>query len=655
MLNLAKFNSDQGTFSNGVPCPRKTLYAKERFTHANPERMGSLIEKPSKEELLRTKDVRWDLSVLYSGIDDPAMEADIVRLIASAGSFKSAYKGNLASRLGDALTAYMEIHEIQHDVMVYLFLRSSLDQNDEAVKTKQASVQERLTAPLTEGLTFFTHELVALSDEDIARQAETSDIVAKHLPWIEHARVFKPHLLSEPVEEALSKRDMFGPDAWATFFDEVEADLRFIYEGKTLTLTEILHAMTEERDGDRRAAMLEIVHKGLSGPFLKYSAQTLNMVVRAKAREDVERGYKHPMESRNKGSKIPDQVVGALHEAVTEAAAPLAQRFYRLKAVHLGVPKLRWSDRNADIPFVMDAKIPFDEGMATVLAAYRSFSPTLGDIVERQLMEKRIDAPVYPGRGSGAYNYSFTSKRLGRPVSFTFLNYLGSARDVMTLAHELGHGAHGILAGESAGTLMQHAPMAYAETASVFGEMTTFTFLRKELEASSDKKALLGFIMGKIDDMLNTAVRQIGFSNFERRVHGAGRRLSPDELGAIWMETLQELYGKHGDVFTYEHVEHLWAYVSHFHRPFYVYAYAFGELLTQSLYAKRDALGDRFEPLYLDMLRSGDRHDVVSLMAPFGFDPTTKEFWRAGIEVSLGTLVEEAERLSAELGISPRT
>lgn len=605
-------------------------------------------------EALRTKDVRWDLSPLYAGIDDPAMESDIVRLISMAGDFKAAFKGNLGSKLADALAAFMEINDLQHDIMVYLFLRSSLDQNDEVVKTKQTSVQERLTAPLAEGLTFFDHEIVALSEEDIARQEAASELLRKHRPWIDHVRIFKPHLLPEQVEEALHKRGMFGPDSWATFFDEVEADLRFSFDGKAQTLTEILHAMTEERDGDRRAAMLKVVHEGLKGPFVKYAAQTLNMVVRGKAREDAERGYKHPMEARNKGSKIPDKVVEALHTAVTETAAPLAQRFYRLKAAHLGVPKLRWSDRNADIPFATDVVIPFDEAMTTVLSAYRSFSPTLGSIVERQLAEKRIDAPVYPGRSSGAYNYSFTSKRLGKPVSFTFLNYLGSARDVMTLAHELGHGAHGLLAGEAVGTLMQHAPMAYAETASVFGEMTTFTFLRKRLEEAGDKKALLGFIMGKIDDMLNTAVRQIGFSNFERRVHGAGHRLSPEELDTAWLETAYELYGKPGEVFTYEHADHLWAYVGHFHRPFYVYAYAFGELLTQSLYAKQGALGDRFEPLYLDLLRSGDTHDVVSLMEPFGFDPTTIEFWRAGIEVSLGALVAEAERLSAELGISPR-
>jgi oligoendopeptidase F len=222
----------------------------------------------------------------------------------------------------------------------------------------------------------------------------------------------------------------------------------------------------------------------------------------------------------------------------------------------------------------------------------------------------------------------------------------------MTLAHELGHGVHGLLAGAAVGSLMQHAPMAYAETASVFGEMTTFTHLRSRLEASGDTKALLALLMGKIDDMLNTAVRQIGFSNFERRVHGAGRRLSPEELDAIWMETLHELYGAPGDVFTYENVERLWTYVSHFHRPFYVYAYAFGELLTQSLYAKQGELGDRFEPLYLDLLSSGETRDVLQLMQPFGFDPRTEEFWRAGIDVSLGALVAEAERLSAELGVT---
>ena len=238
------------------------------------------------------------------------------------------------------------------------------------------------------------------------------------------------------------------------------------------------------------------------------------------------------------------------------------------------------------------------------------------------------------------------------------MNYLGSNRDVMTLAHELGHGVHGLLAGEAQGPLMANAPTAYAETASGFGEMTTFNFLKSELKKENNTKALLALIMEKIDENINTVVRQIHFSNFERRLHGmdAGyktwqepKKLSPDVLDAIWLETAQEFYGKDGEIFTYENAEHLWSYISHFHRPFYVYGYAFGELLTQSLYAQQSRLGDRFEPLYLDLLRSGGTKDVVELLAPFDLDPTKKDFWENGICIGLGAMVEEAETLAKQL------
>jgi oligoendopeptidase F len=244
------------------------------------------------------------------------------------------------------------------------------------------------------------------------------------------------------------------------------------------------------------------------------------------------------------------------------------------------------------------------------------------------------------------------------PTSFVFLNYLGSNNDVMTLAHELGHGVHGMLAGAAQGPLMAQAPIAYAETASVFGEMTTFKFLKKQLEEKNDTKALLALITGKIESNINSVVRQIGFSNFERRLHGMDamyktwtepKKLSAEELDAIWLQTIKELYGNDGEVFTYKDTEHLWTYVEHFQRAFYVYGYAFGELLTQSLYAQQSRFGDRFEPLYLDLLRSGSTKDVVQLLAPFELDPTRKDFWENGIRVSLEAMVQEAEDLMTKL------
>jgi oligoendopeptidase F len=378
------------------------------------------------------------------------------------------------------------------------------------------------------------------------------------------------------------------------------------------------------------------------------------MVAGAKSVEDKERGHAHPMDRRNKSNQIPDSVVEVLHNSVTNLGGELTRRYYKLKARHLGLSLLRWSDRNAPMPFADTTVIPFGEAADIVTTSYKSFSPTLTGIVKTFFADRRIDAPVLKEKRHGAFNSSHVLPG-GKPVSYTLMNYLGSNRDVMTLAHELGHGVHGILAGEAQGPLMFHAPIAYCETASVFGEMTTFTFLKERLAKSGDQKSLLALIMAKIDSTINTVVRQIGFSNFERRLHGMDasyttwsepKKRSVEELDAIWLKTAQELYGDEGEVFTYENTSHLWSSIPHFHSPFYVYGYAFGELLTQSLYGQRQRLGPKFEPLYLDLLRSGSTKNVVELLAPFGLDARSDAFWNDGIKASLGALIEEAEEMS---------
>jgi len=591
--------------------------------------------------------VRWDLSLMYSGVDDPRLEADIVALLDMMKSFH-AHKGTLATTLGHALEEQIRITELSNKIGVYLFLKRSLDTSDQAVQTKMADLELRTSAVAADAMTYFEHELVALDESVIDTLAKTDATVKKHLTSIAQARVFKKHLLSPDVEAALAKRSPVGAGTWADFYDEVESDLDIPWKGEIKKLTEMLHMLSKSKDPAERAEVLKIVHETLGGYFHKFSSRTLNTIVMAKAIEDRERGYAHPMEGRNKGSKIPDAVVDALHDAVREVGAPLAQRYYRLKAKLLGLERLKWSDRNAPLPFEDTTVVPWDDAMATVLAAYESFSPTLAALIRDTVAKKRIDAPFVKGKSGGAFNYSVALPG-GEIASFTFLNYLGSARDVATVAHELGHGVHGLLAGEAQGALQMHAPMAYAETASVFGEMTTFDHVKTRVASGGDKKALLALLCGKLDDMMNTAVRQISFSEFERKVHGAKQRLAPEEFDAIWMEVTQTFYGAPGDVFTYEHTERLWSYVSHFHRPFYVYAYAFGELFTQSLYAARERLGADFEPLYLDMLRSGDTRDASALLAPFGLDPASPTFWADGLRVSMGAMLDEAERLANEI------
>ncbi|MBI4457370.1 M3 family oligoendopeptidase [Candidatus Uhrbacteria bacterium] len=598
-----------------------------------------------------TEKIRWDLRVLYDGLDDPRIEADIKAYEIGAKKFAADYRGRLAEKLGAAIRDCQALTMLVEKVGIYLFLRSSVAQTDDAIKAKIFESQKRFNAASGEYLTFFDIELVALSDAAVDAQAKTDPDVAHHLPWIRHLRVFKPHLLSEPVESALTKRAFFGASSWAEFFDDLETDLRFDFGGAKKTLTEMLHVVSEDQDPERRAAAMKTINDVFGRGFAKYSAQALTMIVGEKEVEDRERGYSHPMSARNKGNRIPDGVVEALHEAVTKTAAPLAQRYYRLKASLLGLPRLAWSDRNAKLPWSDVSVTPYDEGLKTVLAAYESFSPTLAGLVRKVSDSRWIDAAASDAKQSGAYNYSAVLP--GRkPATFVFLSYLGSQRDIMTLAHELGHAVHGLLAGEAQGPLMFHAPMAYAETASVFGEMTTFNFLKSRL--ADDPKARLALAAGKIDDMLNSVVRQIGFSNFERRVHGARKRLAVEDLNSIWLETARELYGADGDVFSYENTDRLWCYVSHFHRPFYVYAYAFGELLTQSLYGRRVGYGDKFEPLYLDMLRSGSSRDVVELLKPFGLDPADPKVWSEAVTSSLGALVDEAERDARTLGIISR-
>lgn len=604
-------------------------------------------------------EIRWDLSVLYSDITDPRLDSDLAEFTQRAKRFELTYKGQLSGSLGRAISDYAEIEMLSGKIGSYLFLREATDLMNNEIKAKRAEFQREMSATQGQYLTFFELELADLSAECIAHLYETDAVVARHRSWVEHLRLFKSHFLSEQVESALTKRSPFGTGAWAEFFDETEADLIFEFRGAKKNLTELLHILTESKDPEERAETMKIINDGFAGPFAKFSAQTLYVVAGSKAVEDRERGYKHPMDFRNKVSRIPDSVVNVLHDAVTIIGGDLTRRYYKLKAKHLGLSTMRWSDRNAPMPFADTSFVPFEEGAEIVTSAYEGFSPKLAGIVKEMFASRRIDAPVTREKRHGAFNSSHVLPG-GKPVSFTLLNYLGSNRDVMTLAHELGHGVHGILAGEAQGPLMFHAPIAYCETASVFGEMTTFTYLKDRLTRLGETRSLLALIMSKMDSTINTVVRQIGFSNFERRLHGVDptyqtwappAKLSVEQLDAIWLQTAQELYGPEGDIFTYENTNHLWAYISHFHSPFYVYGYAFGELLTQSLYAQRQRLGDRFEPLYLDLLRSGATKDVVELLAPFDLDPMSETFWAEGIRGSLGSLLEEAEELSRGMGV----
>jgi oligoendopeptidase F len=534
--------------------------------------------------------------------------------------------------------------------MGYLFLRRSTDATNEKIEQRIGQIQEAWSRAHANHLNFFDHELVAIPEATYQAVLDRDEVAKRHRPMLDHARANRSYLLSEDIERALTLRGPFGPAEWSDYLREAETELRFELDGETKTLPEILHVATNDTNAGRRAAALHAFSSGLtSSRFDRLMARSLNVVVGAKAVEDSERGYESPMSARNIGNRVDDATVEALHTAVADAGARQARRYYRLLSAHLGMAPLKWSDRNAQVPFADTRVVPWQGCVDTVLAAYESFSPTLRDLVARMVSRRWVDAPPAPGKTGGAFNMAVLLPS-GEPRAYNFLNYQGSTRDVMTVAHEAGHGAHGMLAAEAQGALMFRAPMAYAETASIFGEMTAFKYLLARSESTEQRLALL---MGKCADHVNTVVRQISFSNFERKVHEQRRtgKLTVDDYNQLWMSVTRQFYGEPGDLFTYADTDNLWSYVTHFLRPFYVYAYAFGELFTQSLYASKDRFGDAFEPMYLDLLRAGGSKNAVELMQPFELDPRDPAFWRQGIEGSIALWLDEAEQLSRDMGV----
>ncbi len=603
------------------------------------------------EKNLGAEKYRWDLSCFYESVDDPQIEKDICLLEQMAKNFHSCYKGRLNTSLGPAIADYATITMLGHKIFGFLSLKNSLNVADETVKTKQNAAEQRWDSASGEYLTFFELGIAQLDDNAIKKLSKKDEVVKQHLPWINDIRKFRSYYLREEVESALSKRESCGSRSWIHFYNEVEADLCFTFRDKNLTSSEIFNIITESPDDETRAEALKVFNDGLSGAFAKYAAQTLNTVIGAKRIEDKERGYPHPMSARNLSNNLSDKAVEALHNSVRDIAGPLTQRYYRLKAAYLGKTVLKWSDRNAKIFADKKSAMPFKQALEIVRNSYRNFSPTLAELIDLTVAANRIDAPPMENKHSGAYNNTLVLPQ-NQPVSFVLMNYFGSLGDIMTLAHELGHAVHGLLAAEKNDVLLCDAPIAYCETASIFGEMIVFDYLKEELKRSGDKQALIAFLMDKIGDIINTCVRQITLSNFERKIHGTGRRLSPQEIDEIWLQTTKEIYGNDGDVFTCENAEHLWTHIPHFHRPFYVYSYAFGELLTHSLYAKQKELGARFEPLYLDLLRAGGTKNVQELLEPFGLDPADPNFWAQGIALSLGAMIKEAEEISRDLGVA---
>jgi oligoendopeptidase F len=477
-------------------------------------------------------------------------------------------------------------------------------------------------------------EINRLSDGDIAAKL-TAPETARYAAWLRELRVFRPHQLDDIVEKLLHEKHVTGRAAWTRLFDETMAGLRFPVRGRALTSAAALHLLSDGDGGLRRDAAQSI--STVLGANLKTFALITNTLAKDKEIEDKWRRYALPISARNLSNRVEDEVVEALIGAVRKAFPRLSHRYYALKARWFGVAQLEHWDRNAPLPRVAERSIGWPEARDIVLDAYGRFSPELAAIGGRFFDRPWIDAAVRPGKSPGA----FAHPTVPGAHPYLLLNYQGRTRDVMTLAHELGHGVHQVLAAGQ-GHLQADTPLTLAETASVFGEMLTF---RRLLDGERDPARRKAMLAGKVEDMLNTVVRQIAFVEFERRVHDErrGGELTPDRLGEIWLDVQRESLGpalRFDDGY-----RSYWSYIPHFvHSPFYVYAYAFGDCLVNALYAAYRATPDGFAARYLDLLRAGGTRRHRELLAPFGLDAADPRFWDGGLSVIAG-FIDELETL----------
>ena len=579
----------------------------------------------------------WRLEDLYRSLDDPEIQRVLDQAEERAARLADRNRGRIGdlsgAELAAAIAEYEMIEEMIGKVMTFAYLVYAGDMSNPEHGRFLQSMQERVTAISSAHLLFLTLEINRLPEKVLSGKMSDPG-VQRYAPWLRDVRAFAEHQLSDELEKYAMEKQVSGKAAWVRLFDETVAALRFPIDGRELTSAEAFDRLSSH-DRAERAAAAEAISQVL-GDNIRLFAHITNTLAKDKQTEDSWRRFEKPWSSRNLSNYVEDGVVDALADAVRGAYPKLSHRYYAMKAEWMGLEKLATWDRNAPLPGEIDRKIGWDEARRTVLEAYGGFAPRMADIGARFFDNNWIDAPARQGKSPGA----FAHPAVPSAHPYILLNYLGKPRDVMTLAHELGHGVHQVLAAEQ-GPLMSDTPLTLAETASVFGEMLTF---RSLLEGEPDPKARRLLLAGKVEDMLNTVVRQIAFFEFERRVHTERQQgeLSSERLGEIWMAVQGESLGP---AFDFEPgYSAFWCYIPHFvHSPFYVYAYAFGDCLVNSLYATYLQSPDGFQDKYFDMLRAGGTLRHKELLAPFGLDATDPGFWQRGLGMIEGMIDELAE------------
>jgi len=585
---------------------------------------------------------QWRLEDLYEGMDSPRFAADLARAAADAAAFAAAYRGKLAEiaagadagkRLFEAVSAYEALEDLISRIMSYASLLYAGDTSDVARGKFYGDAQEKVTA-LAGELLFFELELNRLDDAQVEK-ALSGSTLAHYRPWLEDIRKERPHQLPDEIERLFLEKSVSGVAAWNRLFDDTVASLRFSCQGEELTLEPLLARM-QDPDAKKREAAAHALAATL-GANLRLFALIFNTLAKDKEISDRWRKFADVADSRHLANRVEREVVEALAAAVGAAYPRLSHRYYALKARWFGKARLDHWDRNAPLPDAPTRVFSWDAARDKVLGAYGDFSPKMADIARRFFDEGWIDAPTRPGKTPGAFAHPVTPS--AHP--YVLLNYLGKPRDVMTLAHELGHGVHQVLAAPN-GALMAQTPLTLAETASVFGEMLTFRALLAGADDPAARKALLA---SKVEDMLNTVVRQIAFYQFERKVHldrKAGE-LTAETISAHWMSVQAESLGP--AIALGPGYETYWAYIGHFiHSPFYVYAYAFGDCLVNSLYGVYERASEGFAERYLAMLAAGGSKHHSELLAPFGLDARDPAFWDIGLGL-IERMIDELEAL----------
>jgi oligoendopeptidase F len=584
----------------------------------------------------------WDLTDLYPSADGPEFAGDMAELERACAGFANTYEGRLGRQDAAGLLAcvqeYERIEVIAGRLMSYAGLRYYQNTIDPERAQFMGNAQDKVTNATTP-LVFFSLEFNRLDDDHLARLMGANADLARYKPVFDRMRAMRPHQLSDELEKFLHDESVVGASAWNKLFDETMAGLMFAVEGEAeeLNLEATLNLLTDPQRPRREAAA-----KALAGVFdrnIKLFARIHNTLAKEKEIHDRWRKMPTPQTGRHLSNHVEPEVVEALRNAVVAAYPKLSHRYYRLKAKWMGLDKLQVWDRNAPLPTETPRVVDWPEARRMVTEAYAAFDPRMADLAAPFFDKGWIDAGVKPGKAPGA----FAHPTVTTVHPYVMLNYLGKPRDVMTLAHELGHGVHQVLAAGQ-GELLSSTPLTLAETASVFGEMLTFRKLLDQAKTPAERKTLLA---GKVEDMINTVVRQIAFYDFECKLHAARAEgeLTPEDINALWMSVQAQSLG---DAFEFmDGYETFWSYIPHFvHSPFYVYAYAFGDGLVNALYAAYAGGLPDFQEKYFAMLKAGGSMHHKDLLAPFGLDASDPKFWDKGLSMIAG-FIDELEAMEA--------